>query len=365
MEFNSVAFLFLFLPVFLAVFWFLRPDARNGYYLLAGLVFYAWGEGERVFLLLAFIAVNYAIGTAVAGIGGRFSRKAVFLAGIVFDAAFLFYFKYAAFFLRTLGLAGGLSLPDPARLPLAVSFFTLSALSFLIDVYRRTVPFDPHPVRFGLFLSFFPKMTTGPITPYRTLAPALAESRRMDSADFAAGARRFVLGLAKKQLIADPMAATANSIFAVPASGLTAGLAWLGLIAYTLQIYFDFSSYTDMALGLGRMLGLRLPENFNYPYSSKSIQEFWKRWHMSLSQWLQYYLFLPIAYAVSRRIKGDRFLRVRADYWAYGCGAMVTFLLCGLWHGASWTFIAWGAYHGLFLVVEQAGLGKLLKKHLP
>jgi alginate O-acetyltransferase complex protein AlgI len=187
----------------------------------------------------------------------------------------------------------------------------------------------------------------------------------MDSADFAAGARRFVLGLAKKQLIADPMAATANSIFAVPASGLTAGLAWLGLIAYTLQIYFDFSSYTDMALGLGRMLGLRLPENFNYPYSSKSIQEFWKRWHMSLSQWLQYYLFLPIAYAVSRRIKGDRFLRVRADYWAYGCGAMVTFLLCGLWHGASWTFIAWGAYHGLFLVVEQAGLGKLLKKHLP
>ncbi|MCP5106485.1 MAG: MBOAT family protein, partial [bacterium] len=249
-------------------------------------------------------------------------------------------------------------------LPIGISFFTFQALSYIIDIYRQTVPNDKNPVNFGLYMAFFPKLITGPITPYHNLSKQILKPQ-FNADDLAEGIKRFIIGLGKKVLIADTVAKTANHIFAVPAEHQTAGLAWLGIIAYTLQIYFDFSGYSDMAIGIGRMCGFKLTENFNYPYIAKSIKDFWTRWHISLAQWLRDYLFLPIAYSMLRKIKPDRLLRIKAEDWAYYTSAFVTFLLCGIWHGAAWTFFVWGAFYGILLVIEHAGLRKFMKRKIP
>jgi len=358
MEFSSLIFLFLFLPIFLLLLFILKKEAHNSFLLVVSLVFYAWGEGEFVLLLLLSIAGNYILGLLVERIENKALKKTVFITAVFFNLGLLVYFKYTHFILDNLNMPGGVG---PIHLPIGISFFTFQALSFIIDIYRKTVPMDKNPLNFGLYIALFPKLITGPITPYHNLRGQTRE-RKVTLDDFAYGVRRFVIGLGKKVLIADTVAVTANGIFSIPASDQTAGLAWLGIVCYTLQIYFDFSGYTDMAIGIGRMCGFTFLENFNYPYIAKSIKEFWKRWHISLAKWLRDYLFLPIAYSISRKIKSPRLLGVKAENWAYFIGAFFTFLLCGIWHGANWTFFVWGGYYGLLLVIEHAGLGKWMRR---
>jgi alginate O-acetyltransferase complex protein AlgI len=233
-----------------------------------------------------------------------------------------------------------------------------------VDVYRKTLPAEKNLLNFALYISLFPKLVTGPITLYQNFASQIPFKREISIDDFSYGVKRFIIGLGKKVLIADGVAKTATQVFAIPAEQQTAGLAWLGIICYTLQIYFDFSGYSDMAIGLGRMLGFKIPENFNYPYISKSIKEFWTRWHISLAMWLRNYLFLPMAYSVSRKIKKDKIFFIKAEGWAYYTGTFFTFLLCGIWHGANWTFFVWGGYYGVLLILEQAGMRKFVKKKL-
>jgi len=327
---------------------------------MASLVFYAWGEGKFVLLLLVSIALNYLLGLAIDKIGNHFFKKLIFILAIVFNLGLLIYYKYTHFILDNLGMSG---VVGSIHLPIGISFYTFQALSFIIDIYRKTLAMDKQPVNFALYMAFFPKLAMGPITPYHSLSKQIKEfGGRIRAEDLGEGIKRFTLGLGKKVLIADTLAKPANGIFAIPVADQTAPLAWLGIICYTIQIYFDFSGYTDMAIGIGRMCGFKFLENFNYPYISKSIKEFWRRWHISLAQWLRDYLFLPIAYAVSRKITAPRLWGIKAENWAYFIGAFITFLICGIWHGAAWTFFVWGAYYGLLLGIEHAGLGKWLKR---
>lgn len=360
MEFSSLIFLFLFLPIFLLFFFSLRNQAHNSFLVMVSLFFYAWGEGKYLLLLLVSILVNYFLAIWIYRVRTMRFSKLLFILGLTFNLGLLLVFKYANFIAANLGIP----IPEqPIHLPIGISFYTFLALSYLVDVYRKTLPPEKEPLKFALYISLFPKLVTGPITLYHDFAPQLRQ-REISLEDFSYGVRRFIIGLGKKVLIADTLARTANQVFDIPASQQTAGLVWLGLICYTLQIYFDFSGYSDMAIGLGRMLGFKILENFNYPYLARSIREFWTRWHISLAKWLRDYLFLPIAYAVSRRIKKDRLLGIKAEDWAYFSGAFFTFLLCGIWHGADWTFFFWGGYYGILLVIEHAGLRKLVKKRL-
>jgi alginate O-acetyltransferase complex protein AlgI len=361
MEFSSTVFLFLFLPVFLLLFFLTRKTARNLFLLFASLLFYAWGEGGYILVLLFSIIVNRILGSLIDRHEAGAFKKVVFSAAVVFNLGLLFYFKYTVFLLRVLGISGA---AKTIHLPLGISFFTFQALSYLIDIYRKTAVQEKNPLNFALYMAFFPKIASGPITPYRDLSRQFSVPELMPS-DLRLGIQRFIIGLGKKILIADSAARIANPIFALPAEQLTAALSWLGIISFALQIYFDFSGYTDMAVGIGRICGLRLPENFNYPYFSKSIKEFWTRWHISLAQWLRDYLFLPIAYSMLRRIKKDRLLRVKAEEWSYYSGTFFTLLICGIWHGANWTFVVWGAFYGILLIGEHAGLGKFMKKRNP
>jgi len=355
--FSTPTFLFLFLPLVLALHFALPRRWRNGLLFAASLLFYAWGEQEVALVMLASIAGNYGFGRWVhaaleAGRGGA-ARAAVALA-VTFNLGLLVVFKYAGFLVANANalLGGGAAgpLPDPGiELPIGISFFTFQALSYVVDVYRRDAPLQRNPVDFGLYIALFPQLIAGPIVRYRDIARQLA-SRVVDLAGFAGGVRRFVVGLAKKVLIADTVGKAADRIFdGVPGDELTTALAWLAVACYTLQIYFDFSAYSDMAIGLGRMFGLRFRENFDYPYVARSVTEFWRRWHVSLSTWFRDYLYVPLG--------GNR----RGALRTYR-NLLIVFVLCGLWHGASWTFLAWGAYHGAFLILERVGARRALER---
>ncbi len=265
----------------------------------------------------------------------------------------LVYFKYASFLVENLNVwLARLSLPQialgPVHLPIGISFFTFQAISYLVDIYRGQSSAQRSIANCALYIALFPKLITGPIVRYRDIAAQLA-SRTITAADFSAGVQRFVFGLAKKVILANPLGQVADKVFAIPNSDLTAGTAWLGVICYGLQIYLDFSAYSDMAIGLGRMFGFRIPENFDYPYISQSIREFWRRWHISLSTWFRDYLYIPLG--------GNR-----VAPWRTYLNLTAVFLLCGLWHGASWNFVIWGLLHGVYLVVERAGFGKVLER---
>jgi alginate O-acetyltransferase complex protein AlgI len=334
--FSEPAFLFYFLPVLLALHGVAPRPLRNPLLLAASLVFYAWGEPRHVLLLLVSIAVNYSAGLAIARAAARGrpggSALAVGLAG---NLALLGFFKYAGFLAEAVGLS--FAAPD---LPIGISFFTFQAISYLVDLQRGHARPQRDPLTLGLYISMFPQLIAGPIVRYRDIEPQLTE-RRIERAAFAEGVRRFAIGLAKKMLIANTVALPADRIFALPPGELTAGLSWLAVACYTLQIYFDFSGYSDMAIGLGRMFGFRFRENFDHPYEARSVREFWRRWHISLSTWFRDYLYIPLG--GGRGSPG----RVAVNLW-------IVFLLCGLWHGASWSFVAWGAFHGLFLSLERS-----------
>ncbi|MCG8589211.1 MAG: MBOAT family protein [Proteobacteria bacterium] len=348
MVFSSTSFLFGFLPLLLAAHFALPARARNPLLLVASLLFYAWGEGLLVGLMGVSIALNTVFGWLVARQRQRGGGAAVVAVAVVANLSLLGWFKYANWAVASWnawwpGEAGAVAW-EPVHLPIGISFFTFQALSYVVDVYRGRAPVQRNPLHVALYISLFPQLIAGPIVRFRDVAGQLAE-RHIRTEDFAAGVRRFSAGLAKKLLVANTLAVPADAIFALPPDQLGATTAWLGVTCYTLQIYYDFSGYSDMAIGLGRMLGFRFPENFRYPYASTSVSEFWRRWHISLSTWFRDYLYVPLG--GNRRGPG----RTAAHLF-------VVFLLCGLWHGASWTFVLWGLYHGAFLSLERVLRGR-------
>jgi alginate O-acetyltransferase complex protein AlgI len=352
--FTEPTFLFVFLPLLLAMYYVrLKPEATIGNWLLviASLIFYARGAGSFTTLIMVSIAVNYAAALAIDRLRDTPAARWVLGVTVALNLASLATFKYAGFLVTNvnalLGTTGFGSMPVPnVLLPIGISFFTFHSISYVVDVYRRDAAAQKRPVEAALYLLLFPQLIAGPIIRYREIAAQLSSrSHRLDV--FAHGVRRFIVGLAKKMLIANIVAIPADRIFAMPAAELTAAHAWLAVSCYTLQIYFDFSGYSDMAIGLGAMFGFRFPENFRYPYIAASIQEFWRRWHITLSAWFRDYLYVPLG--------GNRVSQARL----YG-NLLTVFFLCGLWHGASWTFVVWGLLHGLFLVLERLGLGRAL-----
>ena len=354
MLFTEPAFLFLFLPLVLGLYVLIRRDEpRNVLLVVASLAFYSTGGGRFVGPMLVSIVANYALAVAIDRAHARSPRaaRALLAATVGANLVVLAWYKYADFLVGNLNaVAGwlggaGWKLPGVA-LPIGISFFTFHAISYVVDVKRGHATAQKNPIHAALYLLLFPQLIAGPIIRYWEIADQLA-SRRVTWDGFAYGVRRFVIGLGKKVLIADLVAAPCDRIFALPADQLTTPLAWVGIACYTLQIYFDFSGYSDMAIGLAAMMGFRFPENFDHPYISRSIQEFWRRWHMSLSRWFRDYLYIPLG---GNRVSPGRVY----------VNLVTVFFLCGLWHGAKWTFVVWGLYHGLFLVLERLGLDRLL-----
>ncbi len=361
MLFSTFIFIFYFLPlVLLGVFLLPRTSWKNVFLIVASLVFYAWGEGTMIWLLLLSALMNYGFGR---GIGGT-SRSGTFLVtGIIVNLGVLFAFKYLSFFVSF--LPKGFHLHSETlkfHLPIGISFFTFQGLSYLIDVYRNKTNAEKSLVKVMLYICLFPQLLAGPIIKFHEIRDQLTE-RSITAGGLVEGARRFIAGLAKKVLIANPLGILVADILQQDLSQLGSSAVWLFALSFTLQIYFDFSGYSDMAIGLGRMMGFRYPENFNFPYISRSVREFWRRWHISLSTWLRDYLFLPVAYRFSARMKKERYYGKRTDLWIYAFATLITMLLCGLWHGASWSFVLWGLYFGVFMTLEQWYFGRFLKKH--
>ncbi len=361
MEFNSLIFLFLFLPLLLLIYFILNPGIRNIYLIMASLFFYAWGQKEAVFILIFLIIINYFFSKWISGAKNNRSSRRIFITALIFNILVLIFYKYLTFLLSVFGIEFKL---EGIPFPTGISFLTFIAISYLTDIYRKSVPFIKGLTHYALYTSLFPKLITGPITIYSSFKDQL-NSREISVDDLSWGIKKFVTGLGKKVLLADIFAVTADRIFTIPAEKLNSPLSWIGVIAYSLQIYYDFSGYSDMAIGLGRMLGFRIPENFKYPYSAESIKDFWDRWHITLGQWLKKYLFLPIAFSVMRMTAKDKILKIKIENWAYLAGIIFTFTLCGFWHGANWTFILWGAYYGLLLGIEHIRVRKFLKKRSP
>jgi alginate O-acetyltransferase complex protein AlgI len=348
MLFTEPTFLFLFLPVVLGIYFCLKVSLRNAWLLVASLMFYYVGEQEWVLVMVGSIAFNYVMGLSFLLFEREAWRRMLLTVGVMGNLAPLAYFKYAGFAVSTLHDALGVTVAGghlSPHLPLGISFYTFHGLSYMIDVYRRTFRPLRKPEDFALYIVLFPQLIAGPIIRYSKIAAQFSE-RRVTSARFADGVRRFTLGLGKKMIIANTVAVRADQAFGCRPEELDASTAWIGAICYMVQIYFDFSGYTDMAIGLGKMFGFEFPENFNYPYAATSVTDFWRRWHMTLSSWFRDYVYIPMG--------GNR---VRP--WRVYLNLLTVFFLCGLWHGASWTFVVWGLYHGMFLVLERVGEKRL------
>ena len=339
MVFSSMVFLCIFLPVVFLLH-LLLPGirAKNGMLLLASLAFYAYGEPVYVILMIASAFVNYLsallIGKNPAG------KKAVMAVNVILNLGVLVLFKYTGFLAESVNTIFGTAIPVPSiRLPIGISFFTFQAMSYVIDVYRGVTGAQKNFGKVLLYISFFPQLIAGPIVKYHDIAQEI-ENRTQTVDGVTDGIRRFVVGLSKKVLISNTVGLVADTLFAADVSGLNAAAAWIGAVSYMLQIYFDFSGYSDMDIGLGEMFGFHFKENFNYPYISGSIREFWRRWHMSLSGWFQEYLYIPLG--------GSRKGKIRTVI-----NKFIVFLCTGIWHGANVTFLFWGLYHGCFLMLEE------------
>ena len=346
MLFSSSVFLFLFLPLVLIIYYLALRRWRQGqnvFLLLASLGFYAWGEPWFVLVMIASILANYGFGLWVDACkrAGR-SCRAPIVAAVTANLGILFVFKYLTFTLGILNSLGAHFVIPGIELPIGISFFTFQALSYVLDVHRGRGQVQKSPLKVGLYISFFPQLIAGPIVKYETVADQI-DNRQESWDDFAAGCARFIAGLGKKVLIANQVAVVADRAFNLGNGELSASFAWLGAICYTLQIYYDFSGYSDMAIGLGKMFGFHFLENFNYPYISKSITEFWRRWHISLSACFRDYVYFPLG--------GSRV----SSKWKHIRNLFVVWLLTGVWHGANWTFIVWGLLYFVLLVLEKYG----------
>lgn len=360
MVFSTILFLCVFLPIVIIGYYIMPAKCKNIFLLLASLFFYAWGEPKFVWIMLASILCNYGFGIAVWQLSKKqvfcpekaqffqVWKKSVTALAVVLNLGILFVFKYFTFCMETVqNLVGGEFSVIEIALPIGISFYTFQGLSYVIDVYRMEGKKDENgqvchivqknPLNLALYISMFPQLIAGPIVRYTDIAKELS-NRKNTSGDFAKGAERFIIGLGKKAILANMVGSMAADIFAADISYMSIPVAWLGAIAYTLQIYFDFSGYSDMAIGLGKIFGFTFMENFNYPYISKSVREFWRRWHISLSSWFRDYLYIPMG--GSR--KGNVYLHL-----------LIVFIATGIWHGAGFGFLVWGLWHGLFMVVER------------
>ncbi len=348
MVFSSLTFLFAFLPIVLIGYYLLPKKAKIGFLLFASLVFYAWGEPLYVLLMIGSILINWLIGLGMDRSARH--RKAFLIASVVLNLALLFVFKYTGLFWNTVrGLfPAPLSEKTVAiRLPIGISFFTFQIMSYVIDLYRGKTNVQKNPVKFGAYVTMFPQLIAGPIVRYVDI------ERQLDDPDLSIGSiadgiRQFLIGLGKKVLLANTLGMLFSELSASPAESGVLG-AWVGLFAYTFQIYFDFSGYSDMACGLGRMLGFRFMQNFRYPYIADSVTDFWRRWHISLSTWFREYVYIPLG--------GNRKGLLRQIL-----NILIVWTLTGLWHGASWNFVVWGAYYGVLLTLEKLFFGKVLEK---
>lgn len=362
MVFSSNIFIFYFIPIFLGCYFLLTRKnlgLKNLVFLLFSLLFYFWSEQEQIYILLVSIVSNYLFGIALGKSKNLFYKKVFLTLGLAFNLSLLAGFKYYYFLIENLGL---ITLPYDYKfvfpdfhifqgsLPLGISFFTFQGLSYLIDIYRKDSDYEPNFINMAIYISMFPQLVAGPIVRYKEISSSIiSRSHSLDKFSF--GATLFTIGLGYKVLIANILAVPSDTIFDLPIEQLSTLLAWIGISCYTLQIYFDFCGYSTMAIGLGLMLGFKFPNNFNFPYISQSITEFWRRWHITLSQWFKDYLYIPLGGNRENKYKTYRNL-------------LIVFLLCGVWHGASWTFIIWGLYHGFFLVLERIWLKRVLQKSL-
>lgn len=351
MVFSSMVFLWIFLPVSLVGgFVFQKIRLQNLFLLLMSLLFYAWGEPHYLILLLLSIGMNWAFGLWMEK--APFHKKFVLVLSVLCNLALLGYYKYADFILNTLdAFLPGADLPRlHLPLPIGISFFTFQAMSYVIDLYRGEYRAEKSLLDLALYISFFPQLIAGPIVKYRDIHEEIHNRQTVSLANLSTGARRFIYGLGKKVILSNLIASCATTFLSADQTQTSSLMAWTGVILYALQIYYDFSGYSDMAIGLGRMFGFHILENFNLPYISGSIQEFWRRWHMSLSGWFKEYLYIPLG--------GNRKGELRTCI-----NLLIVFATTGLWHGASWNFVCWGLWHGVFIVIERLGFSKFLKKH--
>ena len=345
MVFSSSIFLFIFLPVTLGLYFFAAERYRNAVLLCASLFFYAWGEPKHIALMLLSILVNYVFGLLVAK--ERRHRRFWLVTAVVYNLGMLFFFKYLNFAVRVAERVSGYAFDVPSvTLPIGISFYTFQIMSYVIDVYRGDTKSQKNIAKLALYVSLFPQLIAGPIVRYADVA-AQIDDRSTTCERARAGIVTFVLGFSKKVLLADQLATLVDTCFAGTYPSVLNN--WIGIIAYTLQIYYDFSGYSDMAIGLGRIFGFDFLENFDHPYISQSIQEFWRRWHMSLGSWFRDYVYIPLG--GSKRGTG----RTCLNY-------LIVFVLTGLWHGASYNFIAWGLFYAVFIIVERLGWGRVLQR---
>jgi len=343
MVFSNLTFVCLFLPIVLAAYFTAPQAARNLVLVAASVVFYVWGGRIAIVLIAVSVSANFALGQAIAR-AEPVRRHRLIGWSVAGNLLVLIVFKYTNFIIdninSVLDTFWSVRIPDPEMpLPLGISFFTFHIISYLVDVYRGVAQAQRSAVAFTLYIINFPQLIAGPIIRYRPIAPQLGE-RVVSFDDIDTGVARFAAGLAKKLLIANPIGAVGDHLFATAPSDLPIWAVWLAVVCFSLQIYFDFSGYSDMAIGMARMFGFRFPENFNYPYSATSIKDFWRRWHMTLSAWFRDYVYVPLGGS-------------RAGTWTTTRNLWIVFLLCGAWHGASWNFVVWGAWHGLFLSIER------------
>ena len=350
MVFSSNVFLFVFLPVVMLVYYLIDSKFKNIFLLLASLFFYFWGEPIFVLIMLASITINYVFGlvihyTKIHNLKLIIKRIVIF-SGIIANLGLLFYFKYLDFSIEIANklFHSNLALRNIA-LPIGISFFTFQGMTYIIDLYWDKVPVQKNPLKVALYISLFPQLIAGPIVRYIDINEQI-DKRTVDIEKYRNGLERFTIGLAKKIIIANTVALIADNVFSVPYIELSITTAWLGIICYSLQIYFDFSGYSDMAIGLGKMFGFDFLENFNYPYIAKSITEFWRRWHISLSTFFRDYVYIPLG----GNRKGNVYINLS-----------IVFVLTGLWHGASMNFVIWGVWHGLFMLIERILKSKQLE----
>ncbi|WP_066890518.1 MBOAT family O-acyltransferase [Clostridium nigeriense] len=362
MVFSSSIFIFIFLPLVIFLYYLCDKKVRNYILLLASLVFYACGGISYLKILLVSILINYIFGVLIDSLDikenssnnkRKFNKlkKTCLAIGVFLNLGLLFYYKYYDFFLENLNMVLGSNIQfKNIVLPIGISFFTFQGMSYIIDIYRKDAKVNRNLFSVALYISLFPQLVAGPIVKYKSVDKEIRK-REESVGEFSYGISRFVIGLAKKVIIADVLGGVADEVFIlVNTSGIDIITAWLGAICYSLQIYFDFSGYSDMAIGIGHFFGFKFIENFNYPYISKSITEFWRRWHISLSTWFKEYLYIPLG--------GNRTGNVYFNLF-------IVFLVTGLWHGASWNFVIWGLWHGLFIIMERFARDKEWYKNIP
>lgn len=346
MIFSSLTFLLLFFPITFFLYFFTPVKFKTIFLIIISFLFYAWGEPFYIFLLLALIIINYKFGLLLFN---SKNKKLILIFSIIINVLVLGFFKYGSFFISNIENLFNINLNYKfPQLPLGVSFFTFSAISYLVDVFNKKIKPKGKFAQFVLYISFFPKLISGPIARYQEIESGF-KIKRSKIEDISIGLRRFVLGLAKKVLIADKISIIATGLMVANVWDSSIYLAWFGVILFGLQIYYDFSGYTDMAIGIARVFGFNLPENFNQPYLSKSVSEFWRRWHITLGSWFRDYVYIPLG---GNRVKTIINLR----------NLLIVWVLTGLWHGASWNFVLWGLYFGVFIILEKYFLTKILEK---